>query len=55
MMVLDVLTSAIYKHRKATVEPVVAQIKFNRKINPSNAAVAPPPYPNGAWSPRRPT
>jgi transposase len=32
-----VLTSehghAIYKHRKATVEPVFAQIKFNRKIN----------------------
>jgi hypothetical protein len=24
---------AIYKHRKATVEPVFAQIKFNRKIN----------------------
>ncbi len=24
---------ALYKHRKATVEPVFAQIKFNRKIN----------------------
>ena len=24
---------AIYKHRKSTVEPVFAQIKFNRKIN----------------------
>ncbi len=24
---------ALYKHRKATVEPVSAQIKFNRKIN----------------------
>jgi hypothetical protein len=24
---------AIYKHRKATVEPVFAQVKFNRKIN----------------------
>ena len=24
---------AIYKHRKSTVEPVIAQIKFNRKIN----------------------
>ena len=23
----------IYKHRKSTVEPVFAQIKFNRKIN----------------------
>jgi hypothetical protein len=24
---------ALYKHRKATVEPVFAQIKFNRKTN----------------------
>ena len=24
---------ALYKHRKATVEPVFAQVKFNRKIN----------------------
>ena len=23
----------LYKHRKSTVEPVFAQIKFNRKIN----------------------
>jgi hypothetical protein len=24
---------ALYRHRKSTVEPVFAQIKFNRKIN----------------------
>jgi hypothetical protein len=46
----------IYKHRKSTVEPVFAQIKFNRKRSTaSNAAAAPPRYPNGAWSPRRTT
>jgi len=35
---------ALYKHRKSTVEPVFAQIKFNRKINRFNAEDALPPY-----------
>ena len=46
---------ALYKHRKATVEPVSAQIKFNRKINHSNAEAAPPRYRNGGWSRPRTT
>jgi hypothetical protein len=46
---------AIYKHRKATVEPVFAQIKFNRKTNRFQRRAAPQRYPNGGWWPQRTT
>ena len=34
----------LYKHRKATVEPVFAQNKFNRRIDDSNDEAEPPPF-----------
>jgi hypothetical protein len=39
---------ALYSKRQWMVEPVFAQIKTNRRIDPSNAADWRPPAPNGA-------
>lgn len=42
----------LYKPRKATVEPVFAQNKFNRGFRRFQREAERPPYPSGGWSQR---